>query len=727
MTPVVFPLRPADLDGPKAYGVAIAAVAVAFGLSWLLVPLIYAIPFMFFFGAVMITAWFGRLRHAIFAALLSLIIADYFFSQPVHRFLKGPEELVRNALFFVVSLTIALLASHLRKSEKRMHQVMSSITDGFLVVNRDWECVFVNEPGALFLQRLPHELLGRNIWAVFPDAVGGSLYRQYHRAMSEQRSLHFEEYFAPVNAWYEATAYPSEEGLAVVFRDVTQRKEAEKEQERLLLSERVARHQAEAEREKSQQILTSIAEGFCVLDHDWNISYINDIGLEIAGRPQQKIIGRNHWEVLPESKGTIVEQEYRRCARDRVPVQFEVPWKRLGIWLHVRAYPSAEGISILFSDVSLVKRREEELRSALDRLAIAHKAAGMGTWDWNINTDEVTWSEEVSRIHGLAADGFDGTLQGWLRTIHPDDLSRVQARVQDALIEKGEYYVEFRVLWPNGEVRWVSGQGRVVTDAGGAPERIVGIAMDITRRRAEEEALRRTEKLAATGRLAATIAHEINNPLEAVTNLLYLINRDQSIQGDSRKMLDMAEEQLGRINHIAKQTLGFYRERSTAEPVDVVQTVEELLAIFKPRLGGKHIQLVREYQSVAPLQAFTGELRQIISNLVTNAIDASAFAGKIIVRVRDVAGQKEGVRIEVEDFGTGIQPGHQEKIFEPFFTTKSDVGTGLGLWVTKQIVEKHGGLIEFRSTTETGRSGTCFSVFLPRTSDLAAQADAKIA
>jgi two-component system, sporulation sensor kinase E len=727
MTPVVFPLRPAELEGVRAYGVAIAAVGLAFALSWLLTPLIYAIPFMFFFGAVMVSAWFGRLRHGVFAALLSVVVADYFFAQPIHRFLKGPEELVRDVLFLAVSVTIALLASHLQQSETRMHKVLSSITDGFLAVNRDWVCVFVNEPGALFLQRLPHELIGKNLWAVFPDAVGGSLYKQYHRAMSEQRAVHFEEYFVPLNAWYEATAYPSEEGLAVVFRDVTRRKLAEKEQERLLLSERVARHQAEAEREKTQLILASITEGFCVLDRDWNIVYINDKGLEIAGRPRATIIGKNHWEVLPESKGTIVEQEYRRCARDRVPVQFEVPWKRLGIWLQVRAYPSAEGVSILFSDVSQAKRNEEELRSALDRLAIAHKAAGMGTWDWNINTNEVIWSDEVSRIHGLLESGFDGTLQGWLRTIHPEDLNRVQARMQEALMERGEYYVEFRVVWPNGEVRWVSGQGRVVTDANAIPERMVGIAMDITRRRAEEEALRRTEKLAATGRLAATIAHEINNPLEAVTNLLYLISRDQSIHGESRKMLDMAEEQLGRINHIAKQTLGFYRERSTAEPVDVVQTIEELLAIFKPRLGGKHIQLVREYESVAPLPAFAGELRQIISNLVTNAIDASAFGGRIIVRVRDAAEDTQGVRIEVEDFGSGIQLGNQAKIFEPFFTTKNDVGTGLGLWVTKQIVEKHHGTIEFRSSTEAGRSGTCFSVVLPRSADLAAQAGARIA
>jgi PAS domain S-box-containing protein len=726
MTPVVFPLRPSELTGPKAYAVAIAAVSLAAVLSWLFTPGIYAIPFMFFFGAVMVSAWFGHFRHGLFAALLSVVVADYFFAQPIHQFLKGSEEIVRDILFLVISVTIAFLAGRLQNSESRMHKVLSSITDGFLAVNREWICVFVNEPGALFLQRLPHELLRKNIWAIFPEAMDGKFYTECHRAVSEQRSVRFEEYFAPVNAWYEAAAYPSKDGLAIVYRDITKRKMAEKEQERLLLSEKLARHQAEAEREKTEQILASITEGFCVLDHNWNVVYINDVGVQIAGHPREEIIGQNHWEVLPESRGTIVEREYRRCVNQGVPVQFETPWKRLGIWLHVRAYPSAEGIGILFNDISQAKRREEELNSALERLAIAHKAAGMGTWDWNVRTNELIWSDEIARIHGLTEDTFDGTLQGWLRTVHPDDVTRVHAQVEKALADKGGYYVEFRVLFPKGEVRWVSGQGRVVTDAAGAPARMVGIGMDITRRRVEEEALRRTEKLAATGRLAATIAHEINNPLEAVTNLMYLINRDESIQGESRQMLAMAEEQLSRINHIAKQTLGFYRERSTAEPVDVVQTMDELLAIFKPRLGAKHLQLIKEYETVEPVQAFTGELRQVISNLITNAIDASSYGGKIIARVH-CAHEKAGVCVEVEDFGSGIQLRDQERIFEPFFTTKADIGTGLGLWVTRQIIEKHGGQIFFRSSTDESSSGTCFSVFLPQTVSVAVQAGAKIA
>ncbi|HKD79003.1 MAG TPA: PAS domain-containing protein [Candidatus Angelobacter sp.] len=727
MTPVVFPLRPAELTGPKAYGVALAAVAVAFFFSWIFTPGIYAIPFMFFFGAVMVSAWFGQFQHGLFAALLSVVIADYFFAQPIYQFLKGPEEIVRDILFLVISATLAYLTSNVQKSEGRMRRVLSSITDGFLAVNRDWVCVFINEPGALFLHKVPHQLLRRNVWEVFPEAVGGKFYDECQRAMREQRSLHFEEYFGPADAWYEAAAYPSKDGMAIVYRDITERKRAEKEQERLLYAEKIARHQSEAEREKTEQLLASITEGFCVLDHNWNITYINDVAVQIVGRRHEEIIGKNHWEVVPESVGTVVEREYRRCVREGVPVQFDVSWKRLGIWLQVRAYPSPEGISILFNDVTEAKRREGDLRSALDRLAMAHKAAGMGTWDWNIRTNELIWSEEISRIHCMPEGKFDATLQGWLRTIHPDDLARVQAQIQKALTEKGEYYAEFRVLCPGSEVRWVSGQGRVITDSAGSPVRMVGIGMDITRRRAEEEALRRTEKLAATGRLAATIAHEINNPLEAVTNLMYLINRDDSIRGDSRHMLSQAEEQLSRINHIAKQTLGFYRERSTAESVDLVQIVEDLVSIFKPRLGGKHLQLLKEYDKVRPVQVFTGELRQVISNLITNAIEASSQHGKIIIRVREATGDAPGVQIEVEDFGSGIKTNDQERIFEPFFTTKADIGTGLGLWVTRQIIEKHGGKLDFRTSTEEGRSGTCFSVFLPRIARSAAQSTAKIA
>jgi PAS domain S-box-containing protein len=343
----------------------------------------------------------------------------------------------------------------------------------------------------------------------------------------------------------------------------------------------------------------------------------------------------------------------------------------------------------------------------------------MGTWDWNIKTNDLIWSDEIPRIHGLTPEQFDGKVETWIKTIHPDDLPGVQAKIQKALEDKQEYYAEFRVVWPNGETHWICGHGKVIADEQGAPARMIGIGADVTHHHLEEEALRRSEKLATAGRLAATIAHEINNPLEAVTNLLYLMRQDPSLSRETLALLRATDEQLSRVNHIARQTLGFYRDRNTPETVDVSQVMEELLTIFQARLMGRQITVIKEYERVGAITAFRGELRQVLSNLITNAIDASAFGSQLVLRVKPetsaAAYAMPLVRIEVEDFGSGIRPAEMTRIFEPFFTTKSDVGTGLGLWVSKQIVEKNGGQIGFRTRCDDGQHGTCFSVVMPTT------------
>jgi PAS domain S-box-containing protein len=470
-----------------------------------------------------------------------------------------------------------------------------------------------------------------------------------------------------------------------------------------------------ASESRALKVLAGIADGFFVLDRDWTLVYINKAGAQAAGKSSHEMIGRNYWEVVPEARDSVIEQQLRRCAAERVPVQFETRTHRLQRWLQVRVYPFAEGISVFFQDISEAKEREEKLRSSLDRLATAHKAARMGTFEWNVKTSQIIWSEETYRIHGLTREDFDGQFDTWVKSIHPEDLQVVLAKIQKALAEKSEYYAEYRVVWPNGEIHWFGGHGQVMLDERGDAAAIVGICSDVTHHHLEEEALRRSEKLATAGRLAATIAHEINNPLEAVTNLVYLMRQDPRIKANTGELLRLADEQLARVNHIAKQTLGFYQDRNVPEAVDVVQTLEGLLSILQSRINAKQLRITREFENACLLRGFRGELRQVLSNLLTNAIDASPSGGTLILRVRPERNEEQiaRVHIEVEDFGSGIHPGDQSRIFEPFFTTKSDFGTGLGLWVTKELVEKHGGTIGFRSNCQDGASGTCFYVALP--------------
>ena len=230
-----------------------------------------------------------------------------------------------------------------------------------------------------------------------------------------------------------------------------------------------------------------------------------------------------------------------------------------------------------------------------------------------------------------------------------------------------------------------------------------------------EEALRKVEKLAVAARLAASFSHEINNPLAAVVNLIYIAKNIPSVPDAVVEQLVQAEHELERVAHITRQTLGFYRESGAQEMIAVPALIESALRLYSNKIAAKNIRLERAFERCAPVAGILGELRQAVSNLIANAIDAVEQGGTISVAARTIKGG-EGCVVEfiVADDGPGISAEHIERIFEPFFTTKKDVGTGLGLWATKAIIERHSGSISFRPQQEGGAArGAAFAIQLP--------------
>jgi PAS domain S-box-containing protein len=244
----------------------------------------------------------------------------------------------------------------------------------------------------------------------------------------------------------------------------------------------------------------------------------------------------------------------------------------------------------------------------------------------------------------------------------------------------------------------------------------IAIKVDVTERRAAEKALLRNERLAATGRLAATIAHEIRNPLAVMTDLLHLI-RPSVTDASARVYLDLITSQVQAVNRIASQTLDFHRDN--AEPVvfSVSELATDIVHFYQAKAKQQRIVLDARLDGSVSIFGYIGEIRQVISNLLLNAMEATAAGGKVIVHVREGKlrrdGELHGCRITIADSGSGIDRACRDRIFEPFFTTKGEKGTGLGLWVSVGAVERAGGSIRVRSTRRTGRSGTCFSIFLP--------------
>jgi PAS domain S-box-containing protein len=356
------------------------------------------------------------------------------------------------------------------------------------------------------------------------------------------------------------------------------------------------------------------------------------------------------------------------------------------------------------------------LRDREDVLQIALRANGMGLWVWDLEENCVQWSDEVYRIVAREPGSVEPGLAVWLRFVHPEDAGRVREAVVRTRQEGAEYHQQYRVVWPDGTVRWVESQGRCQRNGAGEVTRVVGVLADITGRKQQEEAMLRAEKLAVAGRLAASVAHEINNPLEAVANLLYLISHAETAE-TARGQAQQALDELMRVSLITQQTLKFHRQTGAPKITKLSEVVHTVLALFRGRLRTSQIAAEVEAMREVSISCMPGEMQQIFANLVSNAIDSMPQGGRLLVRLRPSHDWRDrkiaGMRVTLCDSGAGMNQATMERIFEPFFTTKTETGTGLGMWVVAQLVERHRGDVRVWSTQRPGASATVISVFLP--------------
>jgi PAS domain S-box-containing protein len=250
---------------------------------------------------------------------------------------------------------------------------------------------------------------------------------------------------------------------------------------------------------------------------------------------------------------------------------------------------------------------------------------------------------------------------------------------------------------------------------------VVMVFRDVTGEKQAQDVMRKAEKLAAAGRLAATVAHEINNPLEAVCNLIYIVKNTANLPEETMGYLTMAEQELDRVSHITRQTLGFYRDSSEAGPVHVSSVIHSVLKLYENKIKSKNIAVETDMADCPPIHGMQGELKQLVANLVSNAADAVEVGGKIRISIASASLEhEEGIELEIADDGPGVLLENRARIFEPFFTTKEDVGTGLGLWVCKEIAQRHGGSVQLGASQNGSLGGAVFTVFLPLESHIEA-------
>ncbi|MEK6398587.1 MAG: ATP-binding protein, partial [Terriglobus sp.] len=372
--------------------------------------------------------------------------------------------------------------------------------------------------------------------------------------------------------------------------------------------------------------------------------------------------------------------------------------------------------------VSEIERRRRSTQETLNLLDTMLRTAPIGFAFYDREYRYVRINDRLAKMHGVPVDKHIGYR---LRDILPGAKEGMQPVVLEAerLLEQvfrtGENISEHELRGEmpeevNGRI-WLASYFPVFI---GEEVRWVGVIVtEVTERRQAEEAMRRTEKLAIAGRLASSIAHEISNPLEAVTNALYLLKSSPSLDKQALDWVALAQTELERMGEITQQTLRFHRQSSVATDVEVTEMLRSVLLLHTTKLRSAKVQVQLRLEDSALLFGYAGELRQLFANLVGNAIDAMPEGGNLFVRARTMRHNgSRGVRITVADQGMGMSDAVRQRIFEPFFTTKESNGTGLGLWVSAEILEKHRGtlLVRSRQAVHRGdRSGTIFSLFFP--------------
>jgi PAS domain S-box-containing protein len=443
----------------------------------------------------------------------------------------------------------------------------------------------------------------------------------------------------------------------------------------------------------------------------------NKAAAHVFGYREEEILGQSILRLIPpDFHGEEIELLRKLKAEEAID-PYQTSWLRKNggsIPISVTVYPVRNetgkviGASKIACDLSDRKRNDE----SRFRLTAVVDSADDAIASKDLNGIVTSWNEGAYRMFGYTSDEMVG--QPMLRII-PGELHYEEDEILRKLRagERIDHYETTRRK-KNGESIEVSVTISPIRDGSGRVTGASKIARDISDRKKVEHLLIRSEKLAATGRMAATIAHEINNPLESVMNLIFLARQHSVADETVQQYLLTAEEELERVSHIARQTLGYYKDTGLPAEVHLHDLIQNVLAVYNSKLLGAGISVDTRFNDLQKIVVSKGEILQVFSNVISNAIDAMRHGGLLHISVRKFGGSAgDGVQTVVRDGGTGIRPEHMEKIFEPFFTTKGDLGTGIGLWVARQLVERRGGQISVCSSTEKENGGTTITIFIP--------------
>lgn len=606
----------------------------------------------------------------------------------------------------------------------RLRRTVESMNDAFFLLDNSWKFVFLNSQAEKLLRRNNVDLAGKNIWREFPEAAGSSFQREYERALTEGHAVRFQEYYRPLEKWFEVSAHPTPEGLAVYFRDITLQHTRDV-QLRLL--------EAAVSRQNDILLITDAEpiEG----PAGPKIVYVNDAFERLTGFSREEVIGQTP-RILQGTKTDRAELDRIRSAMEKWrPVRSElINYTKSGeeFWLELDIVPLADEKGYyshwiaVQRDITTRKMADLALQANEERFRLIARAAGSAIWDWNVTTGQQWWSEGLRHIFGHEVDPSGLASTDWRTLVHPDDLARVDLHFQRlASGQNASRRLEYRFRRGDGSWATVEDKAFVLYGDDGKVRRILGSITDISEQKVLEERLRQAQRMEAVGQLTGGVAHDFNNLLTIILGNADILDEELSELPHLQRLAQMTLDAADRGAELTNRLLAFSRKQPLEPKVlDIGQLVRGMEGLLRRTLP-EHIDIhIVKPDDLWQIEADAAQLESAVLNLALNARDAMPDGGSLTIAMantcleEDDVGTEPGVNagqyvvVVVSDTGSGMSPEVISRVFEPFYTTKEvGKGSGLGLSMVYGFIKQSGGSIQVIS--EQGE-GTTIKMHFPR-------------